>query len=201
MTPAQLAQAAGCGLPVAAGWLSHIEAAMARFNINTAARKAAFIAQISHESGRFSRIEENLNYSAAGLLKIFPRHFTADQAASYARKPQAIANRVYAGRMGNGAEVSGDGWRYRGRGLIQITGLNNYAACGNATGLSLVANPDLLLGLAAAAMSAAWFWSSNGCNEIADRGDFAGITKRINGGLIGAADRVALFNQATEALA
>lgn len=196
MTPAQLAQAAGCSLAVAAGWLPHIEAAMARFNINTAGRKAAFIAQISHESGRFSRIEENLNYSADGLLKIFPRHFTADQAASYARKPQAIANRVYAGRMGNGAEVSGDGWRYRGRGLIQITGLNNYKACGNATGLSLVTNPDLLLGLAAAAMSAAWFWSSNGCNELADRDDFAGITKRINGGLNGQADRLALFAQA-----
>lgn len=196
MNSEQLAQAAGCSARVAEKWLPYLISAMARFSINTAARKAAFIAQVSHESGRLATVEENLNYSASALLATFPSHFTSAIAAQYARKPEAIANRAYAGRMGNGSEISGDGWKYRGRGLIQITGLDNYKTCGVATGLSLVSSPDLLLNASAAALSAAWFFSSHGCNELADREDFAGITKKINGGLNGQADRLALYAQA-----
>ncbi len=201
MTPAQLAKAAGCSVAMSVKWVLPLSKGMDKFNINTPARQAAFIAQVSHESGRLEKVEECLSYSAEALLATFPRHFTPATAQQYARKPQAIANRVYASRMGNGAEIKGDGWKYRGRGLIQITGLDNYKACGVATGLSLVANPDLLLGVNEAAVSAAWFWSSNGCNELADRDDFAGITKRINGGLNGQADRLALFAQAETAFA
>jgi putative chitinase len=201
MTPAQLAKAAGCSVAMSVKWVLPLSKGMDKFNISTPARQAAFIAQVAHESGRLEHVEENLNYSATALLRTFPTHFSPADAARYERKPQAIANRVYANRMGNKTEISGDGWQYRGRGLIQITGLDNYKSCGIATGLSLVANPDLLLQPEAAALSAAWFWSAHGCNELADRDDFAGITKRINGGLNGQADRLALFAQASEIFA
>lgn len=201
ITPEQLMQASGCRAETAAKWATPLARAMDRFGINMPARQAAFVAQVAHESGRLEHVEENLNYSATALLRTFPTHFSPADAARYERKPQAIANRVYANRMGNKTEISGDGWQYRGRGLIQITGLDNYRACGIATGLSLVANPDLLLQPEAAALSAAWYWSAHGCNELADRDDFAGITKRINGGLNGQADRLALFAQAETAFA
>ncbi len=198
MNSEQLAQAAGCSPAVAEKWFPHLISAMAKYNIGTPARKAAFIAQISHESGRFSDIEENFNYSADGLLKTFPTHFTPDVAAKYARNPQTIANRVYASRMGNGDEASGDGWKFRGRGLIQITGKDNYHTCGAALGLDLIGNPDLLFNVSNAAASAGWFWFTHGCNELADHDNFAGITRKINGGLNGQAERLALFAQAEE---
>jgi putative chitinase len=196
MNSEQLAQAAGCTPAIAEKWFQHLVSAMAKYNIGTPARKAAFIAQISHESGRFSAIEEDLNYSAEGLLKTFHTHFTAADAQRYAHHPMLIANRAYADRMGNGNEASGDGWKYRGRGLIQITGRDEYKVCGADLGLNLTDNPDPLLFPRYAALSAAWYWSVNGCNELADLDHFSAITKKINGGLEGQADRLALFAKA-----
>ncbi len=196
MNSEQLAQAAGCTPAIAEKWFPHLVSAMAKYNIGTPARKAAFIAQISHESGRFSDIEENLNYSADGLLKTFPKHFTATDAQRYAHHPMMIANRVYADRMGNGNEASGEGWKYRGRGLIQLSAHDQYKACGSALGLNLLDNPDPLLAPRYAALSAAWYWSVNGCNELADLGRFPATTLKINGGLNGQADRLALFAKA-----
>ncbi len=193
MNSEQLAQAAGCKPAIAEAWLPYMTAAMAHFSITTPSRMAAFVAQVSHESARLTQIEENLDYSAAALLDVFEEHFMPSQAQRYARKPEAIANRVYADRMGNRDEASGDGWMYRGRGLIQITGKDNYRACGEGIGLPLVLKPEMLLLKSNAAMSAAWYWSAHGCNELADRGDFSGITRAINGGLNGEADRLALL--------
>lgn len=163
--------------------------ACAEFGIDTPARLAAFLAQVAHESGNLGRLVESLNYSAQGLVAVWPRRFTADTAAAYARHPEQIANLVYAERMGNGDLASGDGWRYRGRGLIQVTGRANYAACGKALGLDLVGAPELLEQPEPAARSAAWFWRMRNLNPMADRGDIEGITKAINGGLTGLADR------------
>ena len=163
-------------------------------------RLAMFLAQVAHESGGLLHVSENLNYSAEALLACFPSHFDSDTAEDYARQPERIADCCYADRMGNGNEASGDGWSYRGRGLIQITGRANYAACGAALGLDLIAHPELLETPANAALSAAWFWASHGCNGLADAGDFVGITKRINGGVNGLADRQAYLARAQSVL-
>lgn len=167
--------------------------AMGVFQINTPPRIAAFLAQIGHESGELRVLEENLNYRADRLLAVFPKYFSEKTAPAYARNPQSIASLVYANRMGNGSVASGDGWKYRGRGLIQITGHDNYAACGKAVGADLVADPDLLLQPHWAALSAAWFWATHGCNALADAGKFDAITQRINGGQTGAIQRRALW--------
>ena len=166
-----------------------LDATCKEFQINNPLRVAAFLAQVSHESGNFRFIRENLNYSAEGLRKTFPRHFVNVNLNLYARQPEKIANRVYANRMGNGSEQSGDGWRYRGRGLIQLTGKSNYMQCGLALGVDLIADPSYLETPEGAARSAGWFWSTRGLNEIADNGDIVTITKRINGGTIGLEDR------------
>lgn len=164
--------------------------AMEKFEINTPIRQAAFLAQIAHESSSLSRVEENLNYSVTGLITTFPRYFrTAVEAEPYARKPEKIANRVYANRMGNGNEASGDGWKYRGKGPIQITGKDNHKAVGDALDYDFVSRPEDIMLPGAGAMSAAWFWKINGLNELADQGNFEKITKRINGGLNGLEDR------------
>lgn len=175
--------------------------ACAEFGIDTPARLAAFLSQVAHESSNLSRLVENLNYSAEGLRGVFPRYF-ADPATAldFARQPQRIANRVYAARMGNGDEASGDGWRFRGRGLIQVTGRANYDACGQALGLDLLASPELLEQPGPAARSAAWFWSSRRLNGPADRGDIEAITRAINGGLNGLDDRKAQYAHALAAL-
>lgn len=174
--------------------------ACAEWGIDTPLRLAGFLAQIAHESGQFRALAENLNYSAEALLRVFPRHFDAAQAAVYTRQPQRIGSRVYANRMGNGDEAGGDGWRYRGRGLIQVTGRDNYAACGTALGLDLIAQPELLEQPSPAARSAAWFWHSNGLNRPADARDIETITRRINGGLTGLDDRKACYAHACAAL-
>lgn len=174
--------------------------ACAEWGIDTPVRLAAFLAQIAHESGQLRTLAENLNYSAEALLRVFPRHFDAGRAAAYARQPERIGSRVYANRMGNGAEASGDGWRYRGRGLIQITGHDNYTACGTALSLDLIAQPELLEQPGPAARSAAWFWHRNGLNAFADVGDIETITRRINGGLIGLDDRRDCYVRACAAL-
>ena len=176
-----------------------LNTAMNRFHISGVNRIAAFVAQVGHESGQLTRLVENLNYSADALRKTWPSRFDANLASAVARKPEQIANIAYGNRMGNAAP--GDGWKYRGRGLIQITGKNNYRACGEALGLGLIEQPDLLEKPQHACMSAAWFWATNGLNTLADAGKFDAITQRINGGQNGAADRQALYARALKVLA
>ena len=187
-----------CAADVAAA----LEAAMPAGRIDSPARIAAFLAQVGHESGGLTRLVENLNYGAQGLAATWPSRYAGPNALAkrLSRNPEAIANNCYANRMGNGNEASGDGWRYRGRGLIQVTGKNNYAAAAEALGLPLVEHPELLEQPIAAARSAVWFWRSNGCNELADADKFEAITRRINGGLHGQAERVALRARIIEAL-
>ncbi len=184
--PATLAR-----LSIGDEWEEAIADAVDRWDISTDQRAAMFLAQTLHESSGFTRLVENLNYSEYGLLNTFPKYFTPQQANDCARDDQRIANRVYANRLGNGDEASGDGWKYRGRGLIQITGRRNYERCGDALEVDLLASPELLERSIQAAESAGWFWSTNGCNELADSGAFASITRRINGGLNGQAEREA----------
>lgn len=174
--------------------------AMEEFEINTPRRMAAFLAQTAHESGNFKQIKENLNYSADGLRKIFTKYFKDVDADDYARQPEKIANRVYSNRMGNGDEASGDGWAFRGRGLIQLTGRTNYEHCGQALDVDLISEPGWLETPEGAAWSAAWFWDSRDLNELADAGDIKMITKRINGGFIGLEDRIEHYETALEAL-
>ena len=153
-------------------------------------RCAGFLAQIAHESGGFNLVVENLNYNAAGLMRVFRKYFPSEALAkTYERKPEKIANKVYANRMGNGSEESGDGWRYRGRGLIQLTGKNNYSAFANALGISLQECVAYMETPEGACSSAGWFWDTNKLNNYCDKGDFVGLTKRINGGTNGLADR------------
>lgn len=159
------------------------------FGITTPARWAQYLAQIAHESGELRYTEENLNYSTEGLLRVFPKYFNKTNAASYARTPQKIASRVYANRMGNGSEATGDGWKYRGRGLLQITGEFNYAEYTEYCGFDVVKDPDLLAKPVGATRSSMWCWRLKGLNLLADKGDFTLITKRINGGYNGIDER------------
>ncbi len=170
------------------------------FDINTPERMAMFLAQTAHESGNFAFTQENLNYRAASLSKIWPKKFPADIAAQYERNPEKIANRAYASRMGNGDEASGDGYRYRGRGLIQLTGKDNYRHCGEALGRDLVAEPDLVADNPYAVLSAGWFWDTRKLNQWADKKDVKTVTKRINGGTIGLEDRTHHFEHMIEVL-
>lgn len=201
ITQQQLLQILPNSGPVAGAFVPPLNAAMNRFGIVTSARIAAFIAQVGHESGQLTCVVENLNYGAPGLMATWPSRFPTALAAQVARQPQKIANIAYASRMGNGDSSSGDGWTFRGRGLIQITGRSNYQACGGALGVDLIGNPDLLTQPQYAALSAAWFWASNGLNTLADAGSFSIITQRINGGQNGAADRQALYAKAQQVLA
>ena len=191
----------GCTDPAA--WVAALNEAMARFDIGSSGRMAAFLAQIAHESGQLTRLSENLNYSAQRLMQVWPKRFpTMEKARQYERNPERLANNVYARRLGNGDEASGDGWRFRGRGLIQLTGLDNYRAAAQGIGLPLEDEPDLLLQPGPAALSAAWFWKSHGLNELADaNADFSTITRRINGGTVGLDERVAFWERAKGALA
>ena len=169
-----------------------------KFEINTPLRVAHFLAQCGHESGGFKLTQENLNYSAKGLLGIFPKYFDAGTAAAYERKPEKIANVVYANRMGNGDKTSGEGWKFHGRGYIQLTGKENYTAFTKSIGEDCVANPDLVASKYALA-SAAWFFSKNGLHKLADGGSgddtVTKITKRVNGGTIGLPDRIKHFKE------
>ncbi len=173
---------------------------MQEFEINTKQRVAAFIAQTAHESGGYSAFVENLNYSASALSKTWPTRFPASIATQYAFKPEKIANRAYANRLGNGSEVGGDGWRYRGRGVIQITGRTNYELCGQGLNLPLILSPELLENILYAFRSAGWYWKNNNCNSYVDKGDFVGLTKVINGGTNGLKDREAYYARALKAL-
>jgi len=183
--------------------------AMEMFGIDTPLRRAHFLAQTAFESVRYTRVEENLNYSAARLVIVFPRYFFLapdrpagrENALAYEHRRESIANVVYADRMGNGATTSGDGYRFRGRGFIQLTGRANYTALNqDVPTISCVTNPDALLTPEYAALSAAWFWSRYGCNVPADANSVEGVTRRINGGTIGLAERMAATRRAVAAL-
>jgi putative chitinase len=167
---------------------------MKTFGIDTPLRLAHFLGQAAHESMNFRVVMENLNYSAQGLLRVFPKYFTWQEAQKYQRKPQEIANRVYANRMGNGPESSGDGWKYRGRGYFQLTGKNNYAAFDSIVQDDIVENPDYIAAKYPL-LTAAWFWNKNQLNSVADRDNYVGVTKKINGGTHGLAERIALTNK------
>jgi len=186
-------------------WYEELLGVLPQYEIDTPNRVAAFIAQCGHESMGFTALQENLNYSADGLRKIFGKYFpTAEIAKQYARKPEMIANRAYANRIGNGDEDSGDGYKYRGRGIIQITGRNNYSKCSIALfddETNLLENPDLLIEPHYAMHSACWFWNATRLNALADSGDMKTMTKRINGGYLGLEDRIAHYNHALEVLA
>jgi putative chitinase len=182
-------------------WLSPLEATFAKYDISTPIRQAAFIGQCSHESGNFKTLEENLNYKPEALMRVWPSRFPdLPTAMKYAHNPEKIANKVYGGRMGNGAEETGEGWKYHGRGLIQLTGKENYANCGSGIGVDLLSNPNLLNLPEYATLSAGWFWNKKGLNSLADSGDIETMTKRINGGLIGLDDRKAKIAKALSIL-
>jgi putative chitinase len=179
---------------------------MARYKIDSPVRAAAFLAQIGHESAGLTLVVENLNYSAEGLAATWPSRYRGTSGApnalaqNLARKPEAIANNTYANRIGNGDEASGGGWKFRGRGFMQTTGRANYAKLGAAVGTNFTAVPELLEQPEYAAVSAAFFWHSNGLNELADAGEFDQITRKINGGTHGTADRRARWEKAKQVL-
>ncbi|MFI3121340.1 MAG: glycoside hydrolase family 19 protein [Methylococcaceae bacterium] len=178
--------------------ISQIPDCATKFNINSSCRLAHFLAQCGHESGGFKATQENLNYSADGLKKTFSKYFPDNLADSYARQPEKIASRVYANRMGNGDEASKDGYKYRGRGYIQLTGKDNYGAFDKSVDDDILNNPDLV-SENYALLSAAWFWNSRSLNALADKGSsdavVTEITKKVNGGTIGLDDRIKHFKQ------
>ena len=188
------------------GWADSMNSVFPTYDLNTPQRVAAFLAQCGHESGGWTVFEENLNYSAAGLNSVFPKYFknAGRDANEYARQPEKIANVIYANRMGNGGPETGDGWRFRGRGPIQLTGRSNYTAFAKdmfEDWENLVANPDWVTAdRDYALMSAIWFWNKNGLNRYADSGDILTMTKRINGGTIGLEDRKKHYEEAIHLL-
>jgi len=190
--------------PYVPQWHSALAQLLPDYEINTPQRIAAFVAQCAHESANFTALQENLNYRWQTLRKIFPKYFPTDELAQqYASKPNkaaAIANRVYANRMGNGPEESGDGYRYRGRGLIQLTGRDNYMWFAASLQITPEAATEYLETFEGAAQSACWFWETNKLNTWADTGDIVTLTKKINGGTIGLEDRIKHYNHALHVL-
>ena len=181
------------------GWHAALSSVLPKYEIDSPQRVAAFIAQCTHESGGFKRLKENLNYKAESLVRVFPKYFPSlDLAKQYAHDQEKIANRVYGSRMGNGNESSGDGFRYCGRGLIQLTGRNNYTKFSESIGMAVEEVPALLETFEGAVKSACWFWKTNNLNQYADAGDILTMTKRINGGTIGLEDRIKHYNHALE---
>ena len=185
-------------------WHNALEQLLPDYDINTPKRIASFIAQCAHESGNFTALKENLNYKWETLRRLFPKYFPTDEMAKdYASRPNkqaAIANRIYAGRMGNGDESSGDGFRYCGRGLIQLTGRSNYQAFADSLEMDINDVPEYLATFEGAAQSACWFWETNGLNKFADADDILNMTKRINGGTIGLQDRIKHYKHALHVL-
>jgi putative chitinase len=190
--------------PYVEHWHRALSQLLPDYEINSPKRIAAFIAQCSHESAGFTALKENLNYKAATLRKIFPKYFPDDATANaYANRPdrqQAIANKVYGNRMGNGPEESGDGFRYCGRGLIQLTGKQNYTWFAASLGIPVEEASEYLQTFEGAAQSACWFWETNKLNQWADTGDMVTLTKRINGGTIGLDDRIKHYEHALHVL-
>jgi len=192
VNPDQLKQ-----LHIGAEWVDALNATFERFDISTPLRQAAFIGQAGHECGNFRILEENLNYRAETLMKVWPKRFpTLEFAKQYERNPKKIANSVYANRMGNRDEASGDGFRFRGRGAFQTTGHAGYYHAGQALGEDFVMNPDLVATPTYAALTAGFFWDTHKLNQYADSRDYKTMTKKINGGYIGLADREKHINQA-----
>ena len=182
-------------------WLEPLNAAFAKYDISTPVRQAFFVGQCAHESNNFTRLEEGLNYSASRLMAVWPSRFpTLEAAAPYANNPEKLANKVYGGRADLGNKEDGDGFKFHGRGCIQLTGRDLYERCGEAIGADLINQPQLLVEPHYAAMSAAWFWNKKGLNALADSKDYDTMTKRINGGLIGLDDRKAKIAKAISVL-
>ena len=185
-------------------WLTVLNQLLPEYEINTPERVAAFLAQCAHESGGFSVLKENLNYRWQSLRKVFPKYFPNDEIAKrYASKPnkqEAIANRVYANRMGNGDESSGDGYRFCGRGLIQLTGRNNYTKFAQSVDMTVEDVVEYLQTFEGAAQAACWFWETNRLNRFADENDIKSLTRAINGGYIGLEDRIAHYQHALHVL-
>jgi len=185
-------------------WYDALSKLLPDYEINTPQRIAAFLAQCAHESAGFTALKENLNYRAASLRKLFPTHFETDAIANdYASRPnkqEAIANRLYCNRMGNGNEASGDGYKFCGRGLIQITGRDNYTWFAASLEISSDEAAEYMQTFEGAAQSACWFWETNNLNQFADRGDILTLTKKINGGTIGLDDRIKQYNNALHVL-
>jgi putative chitinase len=180
-------------------WLGPLEETFAKYDISTPQRQAAFIGQCAHESNNFKVLQENLNYSAEGLMKTWPSRFSTKEIADqYARNPAKIAGKVYNGRLGNTSEEEAS--KYLGRGLIQLTGKENYERCGLAIGVDLLSDPNLLLDPRYAVLSAGWFWRKKDLNTLADLKDYNTMTKRINGGLLGLDDRKAKISKALSVL-
>jgi putative chitinase len=189
-------------LNISLEWLQPLNDVFNRYEINTPLRMAAFIGQCAHESGNFKLLIENLNYSAEGLCKVWPSRFpTLQSAQTYARNPDKIANKVYGGRMGNGTEETGEGSLYKGRGLIQLTGKDNYRMASDALGENFVSNPNLVCSPKYACLTAGWFWNKRGLNKEADLKDYDGMTKKINGGLNHLEERKAKIAKALAILA
>lgn len=189
------------GIRYSENWHNALSEICPEYDIDTPKRLAAFVAQCAHESGGFKFLQENLNYRAESLMRTWPRHFpTIEIARQYERKPQMIANRAYANRMGNGDEASGDGWKYLGRGLIQLTGKNNYTFFAASIETPLEEIPEYLQTFEGAVQSACFFWDQNKLNQWADAGDILTLTKRINGGTIGLEDRIKHYNHALHVL-
>jgi len=183
--------------PYVPQWYEAISSILPEYEINTPQRVAAFLAQCAHESGGFVFLKENLNYKAPSLRKVFSKYFQDDATATaYANKPERIANRVYANRMGNGDESSGDGWRYCGRGLIQLTGKDNYTFFAASLDIPVEEASEYLQTFEGAVQSACFFWEQNSLNKWADSGDILTLTKRINGGTIGLEDRIKHYEHA-----
>jgi putative chitinase len=196
MSPEQLTQ-----LGIDAKWYKPLIDTFIKYNISTTQRQACFIGQCQHESNNFKTLEENLHYSADGLMRVWPSRFTDKIVAdAYANNPEKIANKVYAGRMGNGDEESSDGWAFHGRGLIQLTGRDSYDKFGKAVGVVFTGQPQLLVEPNYAALSAGWFWNKTGLNDLADAQEYGQMTKRINGGTLGLDDRIVRITKAKQVL-
>jgi len=201
MEAQQLAEAAKIDIGHAEALIGAMNMAIEKADLSTPERLAAFIAQCGHESGGFRFMEENLNYKAESLCRVWPSHFNAENAEEYAHQPEKIANRAYANRMQNGDEESGDGWSYRGRGWLQTTGRAGYEQLSDATQIDFISNPDAVATPEGAAISAAVFWEKHHLNRYVDNNDFVGLTKAINGGTIGLEDRMARYEHAMSVLA
>ena len=187
-------------LGIDAKWLQPLTDTFAKYGINTIQRQAAFIGQCGHESNNFKVLEENLHYSAKGLMATWPSRFDQATAEKMANNPEMIANKVYGGRADLGNTQDGDGAKFHGRGLIQLTGRSNVTVCGDALGQPFSDHPELLLEPQWACMSAGWFWNKRNLNELADNEDWTSITKRINGGTIGLQDRIDRIHKAMDVL-
>ena len=187
-------------LGIGSEWVEPLTTTCVTYGINDVNKQAAFIGQLSHECKHFKTLEEDLNYRTETLQRLFGHKFKPEEIALYAHNPQKIANRIYSSRMGNRDEASGDGWKFHGRGCIQLTGHDNYWHFGQSIKQDMVAHPELVATPMYAALSAGWFFKTHGCNDLAEAQDWVGLTKRINGGTIGLDERISLTKRALDVL-